>query len=81
MSDEPQVRVFLTVHSNTDGHEEVVEVVDPRAGHVRLVGHYLLVTKVTVQPVDDPVPPHQHRASCHGAIGELLCGETEGKRT
>lgn len=22
---------------------------------------------------------HRHRASCHGAIGELLCGETEGE--
>lgn len=26
-----------------------------------------------------PKEPHQHRASCHGAIGELLCGEIEGE--
>lgn len=24
-----------------------------------------------------PVSPHVHRASCHGAIGELLCGEEQ----
>jgi hypothetical protein len=53
-------------------HLPACGVFEPRVGytiHSTIIQHAI---------PDEEKEGHKHRASCHGAIGELLCGKEEG---
>lgn len=68
-------RATFTVYSNDTGKEVEFVVDNPSDEQLKLIGQFILVTRIATEELETP-----HRASCHGPIGEIQCSGSPDHR-